>query len=82
MKVIIRFPTKKALNTVIIGETLNAMKLVLEGSLVQIACHSDVQSSGDATDNVNAVCSASAHEGIGVLRLSASSQAKKRLRSG
>ena len=85
VNIIVRFPVKKALDVVVIGETFDAVELMLECSLVQIARHSDVEYAGEAAHDVHAVASplsSRSHEGVGVLRLSASSQAKKRLRSG
>ena len=82
VNLIVRLPIKKPLDIVVIREARNTVKLVLECPLVQVACHSDVECAGNAAHDVNTITSSSAHEGIGVLRLSASSQAKKRLRSG
>ena len=53
MNVIVSFSVKKTLNIIVVRESFNSMKLVLESSLVQTACHSDVERSGDAADNVN-----------------------------
>jgi len=72
----------KTLDIVIVAEAFDAMELVLERPLVQIARHPDIERTGNAAHDVNAVAPPSTHEGIGVLRLSASLLAKKRHRSG
>jgi hypothetical protein len=61
----------KTLDVVIVGETLNAMEFMLRYPPVQITGHPDVERARDAAHDVNAATP-----------LSASSPAKKRLRSG
>jgi hypothetical protein len=49
---------------------------------VQVPRHPNIECASAAAQNVNAIAPPGAHKAIGVLRLSASSQAKNRLRSG
>lgn len=45
MNVIVRFPVKQAVNFILCGEAFDAVELVFEYALMQIASNPDVQGS-------------------------------------
>jgi len=60
--VVIGFPVEQSNHFVTSGESLIVMELVLEHALVKIAAHSDVQSAGQASHDVDTVVPLIAHE--------------------
>lgn len=50
-----RFPVQQALDMIFVRKPFNAVKPVLEDSLVQIVCHSDIKRAREAAHDVDVV---------------------------
>ena len=70
VNVVERFPVKEPFDLALVRESFDAMKLMLEDPLVEIACDPNVKGARDAAHDVDTIRPALAvHVEVGVLRL-------------